>query len=87
MKKTTTLLFAIALFGGTLVSCGNSYDKTPEDWSKEICETAAEHGADSQEVKDKFAELKKYYADEDYRMHDEATTLVGQSCPEVVLAQ
>lgn len=87
MKKTTTFLFAGALFAGTLVSCGNSYDKSPEDWAMEICEAASEHGSDSEEVKAKFKELKSYYADEDYLMHDKATTLAGEGCPEAVLAQ
>ncbi|XOV68546.1 MAG: hypothetical protein ACFHU9_05080 [Fluviicola sp.] len=87
MKNIIIPVFVGAFLSILLISCGNSYEKSPEDWSKEICETAAEHGADSQEVKDKITELKKYYDDDDYRMHDKATTLVGQSCPEVVLAQ
>ena len=65
---------------------GSSYDKSPEDWSKEVCTCASEKGTDAQECQDKLKELKTYYADEDYAMHDKATTLIGQDCPEVLFA-
>ena len=77
------LIMLAAVFA--LNSCGNSYDKTPEDWSSEVCNCLHENGIGSQEVEDKMNELKNYYADEDYEMHDKATTLIGQDCPEAVI--
>lgn len=84
MKRTTMHLFSGILIAGTLLSCNESYDKTPEDWSAEICKCASEKGADAKECQDRLKELKDYYSEDDYAMHDKATTLVGQDCPDVL---
>lgn len=77
------------LIGGILLlmftSCSSNYDKTPEDWSLEVCKCASDKGYDSKEVKAKLDELKGYYSEDDFNMHDKATTLIGESCPQVFL--
>lgn len=81
MKKITAIaILAIGVYG-----CGNSYEKTPEDWTLEICGCASEKGNDSQECFDKLDELKNYYSDADYEMHDKATTDIGTCAPELLM--
>ena len=84
MKKFNYSLL-VSCFFLVLASCSNNYDKTPEDWSLEICKCASDKGYDSKEVKAKLDELKGYYSEDDNRMHDKATTLIGQYCPQVFL--
>jgi len=87
MKKTIIYSFSSLLMAGTLYSCSGNYDKTPEDWSMEICKCASENGTDAKECQDKLKALKDYYSEDDYTMHDKATTLIGQDCPEVLFVE
>jgi hypothetical protein len=81
MKKVGIIVGGIFL----LASCGNSYEKTPEDWSTDVCNCLHENGVGSSKVDEKLKELKAYYSDDDYEMHDKATTLIGQDCPEALV--
>ena len=72
-----------ALFA--LVSCGSSYDKSPEDWSADVCGCTHEFGIGAPECDEKINELRSYYSDDDYLLHDKATTLIGQDCPEALI--
>lgn len=85
MKKTKIYLLTALACTTLMASCGNSYEKSPEDWSMEVCKCASENGVDAAECQDLLNELKDYYAEEDYDQHDKATTLIGQDCPEVLL--
>lgn len=80
MKKSIYLIGLVLL-----ASCGTSYDKTPEDWADDICNCSSEKGIDAQECFDKIDELKNYYEEADYEMHDKATTLVGECAPELLM--
>lgn len=82
MKIYLTLLLPAMLI---LNSCGNSYDKTPEDWSKEVCGCLHENGIGSPKVDELLNELKTYYSDDDSKLYDKATTLIGQDCPEALV--
>ena len=75
------MIIVSALFA--LAGCGNSYDKSPEDRSNEICDCAAEKGG--AECQDLVNELKNYYSDDDYGMHDEAIHQVTLNCPEAMV--
>lgn len=78
------LVYTILVPGTILLftACGNSYEKSPEDWSAEMCDCIKKNGGVDEECKNIMTQLKSYYADEDYDMHDKATTLIGQDCPE-----
>ena len=79
MKKI--LIMSSVLF---MLSCGNSYEKSPEDWSTEICDCIHEKGVGAQECDDLVTELKDYYAEDDWDMHDQAIHQVTLDCPAAV---
>lgn len=80
------LVFGIIGLSLATYSCGNSYEKSPEDWTLEVCSCASDKGPDAKECADLLKELKTYYDDADYNLHDKATTEIGASCPEVLLS-
>ena len=71
-----------------LFSCGNSYDKSPDDWKEDVCNCSLENGPGAQECQDLIKELKTYYAEEDgVSHHDKAMHYIMTDCPEVVTSQ
>lgn len=82
MKKVTYMIIGLSLL---TYSCGSGYDKSPEDWSTEICKCASEKGHDAKECLDLLDELKGYYAEDDSKLHDEATTKIGENCAEFLI--
>lgn len=85
MKTKISYFFLGTVF--LLTACSAGDEKTPEEWSSEICTCVSEKGLDAQECQDKLKELKDYYSEDDYRKHDKATTLIGQDCPEVLFVE